>query len=224
MTMSARLQRQLRALVIAAAPVVLLAGAVTHPYLGNRPGIGSIAHAVATEPDRWALGHLVLGVGIASALLLFFALRMHLHDHGENLWSFWSAPVVTVGLALSGFMVGAEGFGGRGAAATGRVPQFMDALMAWAVPVYGGANLLIACGLVGFATAVAKSGLLPRSPTWLVFAGAVIAAVALFLPFGWAAHLVAAGLGVFAWPIALQIWPTMHRATEVTGSHAMNPR
>lgn len=195
-----------RAISLAIAPVVLLAGALIHPYLGNLPNTSDLIEAVTSQPVRWATGHLVLGLGIALMVLAFFIVRTHLHDRGEDRWSFWSVPLVTVGLGLSGFMVGAEGFGGRAAADSADVQAFFEALEAWGIATYLSANLLLTLGLIGFAVAVAKSQILGRAATWVVVGGAVIQAVGLFLPMGWAAHLVAGGALLFTWPIAYNLW------------------
>lgn len=204
--MSNRFQNKGRALILAVAPLALLAGALVHPYLGGVPDTAALAQAVAANPTRWGIAHIVIGVGIALALLLFFAVRVHLHDKGEDVWSFWATPLATIGLGLVGFMVGAEGVGGRGAAALGDVQTFFEQVMAWAVPLYLTANVLLGFGLLGFAKGVSTSGILAKNATRIVWAGAVIATVALFLPTGWAAHLVSVGMLAFAWPLAEHLW------------------
>ena len=103
--MSDRFQNQLRALVVALVPLVLLAWALTHSYLGNRPDIGRVAEAVASEPVRWALGLSCSGWVSLSRCCSSSATHPP-HDHGENRWSLWSARAVTVGLALSVFTPG----------------------------------------------------------------------------------------------------------------------
>lgn len=213
--MSYRLQSRTRALFVGAAPLVLLAGASVHPYLGNMPDSGDIAEAVAADPTRWGIAHVVIGVGIALSLVLFFAVRIHLHDRGEDRWSFWGTPLVAVGLGLIGFMVGAEGIGGRAAAVTPDVRAFFEEMEPWAVPVYLTANVLLGVGVLAFAKGVASSGTLGRRQTWVVAAGAVLAVAGLFLPTGWAAHLVSLGMIAFAWPLAAHLWSaTRHDRTS----------
>lgn len=170
------------------------------------PDSGDLIEAVTAQPTRWGVGHLVLGVGIALMALLFFAVRIFLRDRNETTWSFWATPLVTVGLVLSGFMVGAEGVGGRSAVETGNVEAFFEQLEVWAIPIYLTANLVLGVGFLLFATAVAKSRILGTGVSWLVAVGAAVATVSLFLPVGWAAHAVSIGSLAFAWPLAYRIW------------------
>lgn len=204
--MPGQLQNRWRSFVLATAPVVLLTGALVHPYLGNMPETADLVDAVLRGPNRWGIGHLIFGIGIALSLLLFFVVRITLHDVGEDRWSFWATPLVTIGLGLVGFMVGAEGFGGRAVGETGNVEAFFEELETWAIPTYLSANLLVALGLIGFATAVAKSRILSGGSTLVVVIGAATAAISLFLPVGWAAHAVSIGMMAFAWPLIPRVW------------------
>lgn len=204
--MSNRFQNKSRAVIIAVTPLALLAGALVHPYLGGIPDAAALAQAVSANPTRWGIAHIIIGVGIALALLLFFFIRVHLHDKGEDVWSFWATPLATIGLALVAFMVGAEGVGGRGAAALGDVQTFFEAMEAWAVPLYLTANVLLGLGLLGFAKGISSSGMLAKKAAGIVWAGAMIATLSLFLPTGWAAHLVSVGMLAFAWPLAQRLW------------------
>lgn len=204
--MSDRLQQRVRASVVATAPVVLLVAALVHPYLGNLPDTADIAEAAGAGPTRWGSAHLLFGVGIALALLMLFAVRTFLHHRGEDRWSFWATGLATIGLGLVGFMVGAEGYGGLAAAQAGNARAFFQELETWAIPTYLVANVFLGLGLLFFATAVARSGVVGSVGRWLVIAGAVIATVGLFLPVGWAAHVVSIGTLAFAWPVAYRMW------------------
>lgn len=204
--MSERLRMRLRAVVVAVAPLVLLAGALVHPFVGNLPGAADLAAAVTNTPGRWAAGHLLLGVGVAVVLLLFFVIRTYLRGLGEERWSFWAVGLATIGLGLFAFMVGAEGLGGRAALATGDLEAFFEEMELWALPIFLVANVLVGLGLLGFATGIAKTGVLGTGWTRLMVAAAIVAVIALFLPFGWAAHLIAVAMIVFAWPVAATIW------------------
>lgn len=202
----ARRRDQIRAAMTAIAPLVLLTGSLIHPFVGNAPDLADIAGEASAEPTRWAAGHLVLGIGIALMILVAAAIRGHLHEAGEDRWSFWAAPLTLLGFGLFTFTVGAEGFGGYAAATAGNAEPFFEAMGPWLIPTLLAASVLVAVGLFAFARAIVVIRTLGTAGTWTAVAGALIAAVALFLPFGWATYVVSVGTIAFAWPIAHRMW------------------
>lgn len=214
--MTAGRRDQWRATVTAGAPLVLLAGALIHPFVGNTPDLADIAEEATADPTRWAVGHLVLGIGIALMILLAAAVRGHLHEAGEDRWSFGAAALTLLGFGMFTFTVGAEGFGGRAAVAAGNAEAFFEAMGPWLIPTLLSASLLVAVGLLAFARAIAVSRILGTAGTRLAVAGAVTAAVGLFLPVGWATYVINAGTLAFAWPLAASMWrgPGREHAAE----------
>lgn len=205
--MSERAQQQLRAAAVAVAPVVLLAGFLSHPYLADPMDPSEVAAAAAADPARWGVAHLVLGVGLALSLLLFFAVRTHLRGIGESRWSFVSVPLAAIGLTMFAMIVGMDGLGGQAAAETGTEAAYFEEAFDLGLPVQLAAGIFTALALVALALAVARSGLLTGVMNLVVAVAFVVVAVSLFVPMGWAAYVGSPALIVGAWPVALAMWP-----------------
>ena len=187
--------------VLFVAPAVLLAGWLYHPYVAL-PGASDVAEAVAPDPTRWGLAHLAVGVGYALMALAFLALRASLRAAGEERWSVRALPLAVLGSSLITILTGME-FAPLTAAETGAdVEAVQEELVPWfpAVAVVGG--LCFALGTLGFAVAIARSGVVSPRVTRFVVVALVVLAVAHLVPLG-AAFYVRAAAGVAAlWPLA----------------------
>jgi hypothetical protein len=199
--MSERVQQQLRAIAVAAGPAVLLAGFVYHPYVADLTDGSELAAAAAADPARWSAAHLVIGVGVALSLLLFFAVRTHLRGMGENRWSFLSVPLAAVGLTAFAMIVGMEGLGGRAAAEAGTEEAFYDKALPQALPLQLVASGFTALATLALALAVAASGLITGPMKGIVVAGFAVVAASMFVPMGWGPFVGGVALIVAAWPV-----------------------
>ena len=75
--MSATTSARFRAASVALAPAVLLAGFISHPYIGmGPPDPAAVAAAVVSDTTRWGLAHLTVSVGSGLAVLAFLARRI----------------------------------------------------------------------------------------------------------------------------------------------------
>lgn len=182
-------RKQLDALAIVAAPVVVLVAVVVHPYLSDPTDPGEIARVIGEEPGRWAWGHIALGLGIALFVLAVFALRHHLRDQGENRWSFWAVPFTTVGGGLVTFMIGVEGLGGRAAADANSALAFVEATQDWWWLWLTGLALFSA-GVILLAASVANGSLVTGMTRRLVVVALVIGVAGNFIPAGWALYVI----------------------------------
>jgi hypothetical protein len=205
--MSEQTQQQLRAVTVAVAPVVLLAGFLSHPYVADPMDPSEIAAAAAADPGRWGLAHIVLAVGLAFSLLMFFAVRTHLRGIGENRWSFVSVPLAAVGLTMFAFIVGVDGLGGRAAAEIGAEAAYFEEAYDLTLPVQLAAGIFTALALLALALAVASSGLLAGAMRVIVVVAFLVVAASLFVPMGWAAYVGSPAFVVGAWPVAYAMWP-----------------
>lgn len=60
------------AAVVAVTPLVLITAFVLHPHLpGRQPNIEALAQAVSSDPTRWGLVHLAIGLGSALLAVAF---------------------------------------------------------------------------------------------------------------------------------------------------------
>lgn len=224
--LSASTQARLRAAITALAPAVLLLGFAYHPYVASATDEAALAEAAASDTTRWGLAHLAIGVGYALLALSFIALRSYLREVGENRWSVRALPFAVLGCALFPILVGME-FAPLVAAETGGdVEAAQGELPPWFIPILVPAAVCFALGAVGWAIAIAQSGVLGKQLGRLVSGALLVMAAVRFIPLG-AAQIVIGVAGVVAfWPLALAMWSNAsdRRRSPVTAEAAARDR
>jgi hypothetical protein len=197
---------RLRAAIVALAPAVLFAGFAYHPYVSNGRDEAALAEAAASDTTRWGLSHLAIGIGYALLALAFIAIRRHLREAGEERWSAAALPLSVAGCALFPILTGME-FTLLAAAETGgNAEAAQTELMPWFIPVLLLGAISFALGALGFARAIAHSGVLSSQRMWLVVGALVVMAAARFVPLGAAQYVIGmAGLLALV-PLAYEMW------------------
>lgn len=204
---------QSRAAMLFLAPAVLLFGWLLHPYIAV-PRAEDVAAAAASDPTRWGLAHLAVGVGSALLALAFVALRSHLREAGEERWSGPALPLAVLGCALTAILTGME-FAPLAAAETGAdVTGAQEELSAWFVPTVAVSGLAFALGALGFAVSIARAGILGRWPTRVVAAALVALAASRFVPLGASFYVAAVAAAVALWPIAYVLVASQPRRAD----------
>ena len=194
-----------RPLAVVAAPAVLFAGFVYHPYVSNATDDEAIANAVVADTTRWGLAHLAIGVGYALMVLAFLALRSYLREGGEEGWSSLAFPLAAVGSALFAILPGME-FAPLAAAETGGdVEGAQEELMPWFVPIFLAGAITFTLGIGGFAMAIVRSGMLTTQVQRLVVGALILMAAARFVPLGAAQIVIGVAAIVALWPLAYEM-------------------
>lgn len=209
-----------RAAILLIAPTVLLAGSVYHPWIGNPGGadfLARLAAAVAADPTRWAVAHLMVAVGSGLLVLAFLAIRSYLREAGEERWSVLGLPFVVMGSVLYALLPAMEFAPVAALAAGADVAAVQAALMPWFAPILLTGAAIFALGALGFAIGIARSGVLSPGLTWLVVGALIVMAAARFFPVGAAQLYVGPAAGILAlWPLAYAMWkqPQARRAEQ----------
>lgn len=191
--------------MVAFAPVWLLAALLYHPVIPDLTDKASVAAALTSDPVRWGFAHLAVGVGAALLVLAFLALRRYLQRAGEQRWSRLALPFIVVGSTLFAFLPAMEiaMLGALGAGAD--VRAVLVAMDPWFVPILLSGSAIFALGILGFAAAIVRSGVLGRPLTWFVAGMLVLSAATRFVP----SHpvLVVGGVALVAalWPLAYRM-------------------
>ena len=191
-----------RAGLVAAAPVLLLAASVYHPYIVRLNNDAAVAAELTGDQTRWGLSH--LAVGLAGGLLLIALLIVvaELHAAGEQTWSTLATPFLVLGSTLFVSLPAME-IGALAAAEAGAdVPAVLNELNTWFVPVLVAGALTFAIGVLGLALSVRRSGLLDAGGTAVVTTALIVMATARFVPFGAALYVSGAAGVVALWPLA----------------------
>lgn len=205
--MSNAAQARLRALAVAAAPVALLAGFLTRPYLSNPRDPAVNAEAVVAGLTRWISAHLVLATGLVLTVLSILAIRFWLSSLGEDLWSFVSVAFVAIGATGLVFVVGYDGLGGWAVADSGGDAEaFFESAQRLETPIFAISAVILGLGLFALAGAVVRARALGRMATWAVVIGVLVTVAAPSIPVGWAVYVQSVAAGLASWPIAWRIW------------------
>lgn len=206
-----------RAAILSVAPAVLLAGFLSHPYIGvGPPDDAAVAAAAASDPARWGLSHLVIGLGSGLVVLAFLAIRSYLREAGEERWSASALPFIVIGSTLYGLLPGME-FAALAAAETGAdVQAAQAALEPWFVPILVTGAVAFALGVFGFARGISSSRVLSRRLTRCVVGALAVVAAARFVPLTAVHFYVQSAAGIVAlWPLAYGMW--MHPEARPAG-------
>jgi hypothetical protein len=96
------------------------------------------------------------------------------------------------------------------------------AIDSWFRPTFLTGSILFALGVLGFARAIAHSGLLSPRLTWLVVGALVVMAIGRVVPLGVVQFYVGPAAGIVAlWPLAYQMW--QHPVPRVAGQQRPMP-
>lgn len=196
------------AAIVASAPVVLLAAFLGHPYIpGRLPDNAAVAAAAAADTTRWALVHLAAVVASAVVVLAFVALRSYLREAGETRWSAVGLPFIVIGSILYAVLPGME-FAPLAAVESGADAEAAQAaLQPWFIAVLFSGALLFAIGALGFAKAIAHSGIFSPRLARLVVAALIVMAASRFVPlFAVQFYVQAAAAFIALWPLADRMW------------------
>jgi hypothetical protein len=163
------------------APLILLAGALTHPT--ETSDASRQLQIVASGPNRWYLAHLLYVVGFAAFVPAVLALGRRLRATAPAL-ELWGTGLAVVGLFASAGIVAVEGFGGwllaqasDRAAAAGVYDRIGHS--AGIVVPFGLVGLAIPIGLVVLAVGLARARAAQAWTAWTLAAGAVLLGVGL---------------------------------------------
>ncbi|HEX6070370.1 MAG TPA: hypothetical protein VFZ18_11120 [Longimicrobiaceae bacterium] len=205
-TTTARLQ----AAVTALAPALMAAGLLYHPHIGtpfDTRFLEMLAAAVAADPDRWALAHLLVAVGSGLLILAFLALRARLRAAGEERWSVLALPFVVMGSVLFALLPAMEFAPLAAAEAQVDIAAVQAALLPRFTPILRISAVVFAIGAVGFAAGIVRSALLSPALTWLTAGALVVMAATRFVPLAAALLYIGPAAGIVAfWPLAYWMW------------------
>lgn len=195
-------RNQWRTVILIAAPVVLLAALVTHPYVSGRlPNDAEVAAAVAGGTTYWGLVHLATSLASGLIILAFLAVRSYLRDAGEDRFSARGLPFVVIGSTLFAVLPGME-FAPLAAAETGATTAEIEATQAalapWFVAVLVSAAVAFAIGVFGFARALAITTVRSRALTRVVVVALIVMAVSRFVPLAAVQFYVQGGAAIVA--------------------------
>ena len=215
---SATSRARFRAGIVAVAPLVLVVGFVSHPYIGvGPPNAAAVAAAAASHTTRWGISHLIVALGSGLLALAFLAIRSFLRDAGEERWSPPALPLIVIASTLYAVLPGME-FAPLAAAEAGAdVRAAQSALQPWFIPVILISGGTFALGVFRFARGVASIGLSRPGLTRVVVGGLALMAVARMVPLSGAQlYAQSAALVVALWPLAYEMWryPEAHPADQ----------
>ena len=196
---------RVRPAIVAIGPAFLLAAFAYHPYLDPPTDSGVIAGAAAADTTRWAFSHLAIAGGYGLLVIAFTALRSYLRDVDEGRWSARALPFIVMGGTLFAVLTGME-FAVLAAVETGadaRAAQ--EALRPWFIPILLGSGLSFAIGALGFAAAIARSGVLGPASTRLVVGALIVMAISRFVPLSWAPYVLGMSGILALWPLAYEM-------------------
>jgi hypothetical protein len=208
MTRTGTTKARAGAAIVGIAPVVLLAGFISHPHIGmGPPDEATIAAAVTSNTLRWGVAHLTVALASGFVLLAFLAIRSYLRDANEERFSPLAVPFIVIGSTLFAVLPGMEMAPLVVAETGGDVQAAQAALVPWFITILMLAAFTFAIGAVGFAKGIADSGVLSQRLTWLVVGALTVMASSRFVPLSAVQFYVQGVAGIVAlWPLAYDMW------------------
>lgn len=189
--------------IVAIAPAVMMAAFLYHPFIANLPDAHAVAAAAGHDTSRWAVSHLMIGIGSGLIAIAFLAIRAWLRDAGEERWSPLAVPFVVMGATLYAILPGME-FTIIAAVHTGAdAAAAQAAIDPWFLPLLLSAAALFAIGTAGFALAIVRSDVLTPRLAVIVASALIVMGIARFVPLGLVQFYVNGIAGLVAlWPLA----------------------
>jgi len=132
--MSEQRYDQARAAVLSIAPLVLLAGILAHPFVDTYFETSVVAAAVSRAPDRWAVAHLIIPIGMTLLLLAVVVISGEFRRAGEYRWSVIAVPLLFIGGAVWGAVAALEITYAAVARSGGDVLALMETNATWTTP------------------------------------------------------------------------------------------
>lgn len=163
------------------------------------PTSSVVANAVPSAPNRWALAHLLLALGIGPVLLAAMSIRQRLREAGEERWSERGTALVVLGGVLFAAVVGSEVTLASVRTSGGDVLAVLEELESLSFPLVGAGALLFASGWLSFAVAFHKARPLARIPNRVAIVAMVAILVGLLLPQTSGTYTYGAALMVVCW-------------------------
>lgn len=221
--MSRQTIARLQATILVAAPAVLFAALLYHPYIPQLTDQAAVADALASDTIRWGVAHVAVAVGFGLMVLAFIAFRSYLREAGEDRWSIVGLPFIVMSLTLS-MMLPAIEIAMLGAAEVGAdVEAVQGAVDVWFMPIFLSGAILSAIGVISFARAIVVSEVLSRGITWLVAGALVVMAITRFAPLGAALYLGGVAGILALWPVANDVLNRAAKAGQ-SGSYSSATR
>lgn len=176
---------RVRAVTVAAGPVLLLGALLWHPPIpGRLPDHDAVAAAAAADVTTWGLSHLATAVAAAAVAGSFIAVRSYLRELGDGWFSAAGLALVVVGSTLYAVLAGME-FSMVAAHETGAdLAAAQGALQSWFIPVLVGGSVMFAAGTALFALAVVRSAPVGRAATAAIATALVVFGVSRVIPVG----------------------------------------
>lgn len=185
--------------VLFIAPIVFLAGALAHPFVRTYLDTSVVADAVASAPNRWAVAHVALALGIGLMLLAVLVIRRRLREAGEERWSERGTTLVVLGGVLLAAVVGSEVTLAAVVTSGGDVLSVLEEAEAFSFPLFGVGVLLFVPGWLSFAVAFHRARPLPGTANRAAIVAMVAILVGFLLPQTSGTYIYGTALLVVSW-------------------------
>lgn len=194
-----------RAAVLFIAPVVLMAGILLHPFVGNYLETDVVATAVSGAPNQWIVSHLIIPIGMALLLLAVVVICAEFRRVGERRWSVIALPLLFLGGAVWGAIAALEITHAAVVHSGGDVLAVMETNAAWIGPYLLGGALLFVLGWISLAVAFYRVPILPRALNWLAIGALALIVMASSIPQTLGTYGLGIGALVVSWLVGYRI-------------------
>ncbi|WP_028648142.1 hypothetical protein [Nocardiopsis sp. CNT312] len=201
--MPARTRDWFRAVTMFTAPVALFAVILYHPFLAHTTVTAEgLAEVIAADPTRWSLTHVLAVVALALLALAFQGLHDMLREAGEERWSSFGLPLVTVALVFLAALAGKEPAVAAVSQAGTDVLALVQATRPSTVVMFLVSAVTFLCGALAFAMGAMRTVITGRTMTALVVVALVVLGLAMLTPLFTIGYVIGAAAIVAFWPLA----------------------
>ncbi|MFV2196803.1 hypothetical protein [Nocardiopsis sp. LOL_012] len=201
--MPARTRDWFRAATMFTAPVALFAMILYHPFLAyTTVTVEGLAEVIETDPTRWSLTHMLAVGALALLVLAFQGLHDMLREAGEERWSSFGLPLVTVALVFLAALAGKEPTVAAVSQTGTDVLALVQATSPSTVVLFVASAVTFLFGALAFAMGAMRAVIMGRTMTALVVVALVVLGVAMLTPLFTIGYVIGAAAIVAFWPPA----------------------
>lgn len=192
------------AIIIMGFPILLTIGIFTIPHVRSYMAHEAVQDIVSQRSKRWFAGHLLSGIAYGYHIVVACCITIVTLANGNHLlWSSLSLPLMTIGVAIQIFGLGADGIG---PVSVKPAKLFFDGSHRWIIRTFISGVIIFGLGQIILVAGMNQTGLLSVPIGVLILVTTILYSLAAAIPSSWGLYATAIAAWVIYLPIGITIW------------------